>query len=323
MVIHGGVKENLLDFSISINPYIPAWSRAVFLKFPKTVCRYNYVEWIEDAFCNIYGTDAVVLAGITEALQILSFTLIDNASVVIPSPCYSEYERISSFKAKKIVKIPPIKGEMDLSSAFDTAKNLRKNGEKTVLIFANPSNPTGSYFRGITEDIEELISIGIIVIIDEAFIDFVKNSDKCINTGAIIMKSFTKSYGMPGIRIGYIKSKQFGKLFKAHRMPWAVGTSGYLFLEQILTDKGKFLTQSLHKIWNEYRRFEEIGLKTDCNFGCIKVSSANDAEKKLDRFGIHVRNCSSFGFYDKIRISIKTPEENDMLFDALRKASIL
>ncbi|GMT43942.1 MAG: aminotransferase [bacterium] len=321
MVIHGGTQNDSLDFSISVNPYQPVWSKNIFRKFPEMSLKYSYIEWIEEKFCRIYGEDSTILAGATEALQILSFTLMDNASVVIAEPCYGEYERIGSFKAKRVIKIAPESGELNLSAAFMTAKNLQENGDKTVLIFANPNNPTGRYFRGIAGDVKELTDIGVIVVIDEAFIDFVENPDDF--SDVVRIRSFTKSYGMPGIRVGYAKTDRFGKLFKTHRMPWASGASGFLFLEHLLTDNGKFLSESMLRIRNEYKRFEEIGMRTDCNFGCIDVADTDKAEKKLDELRIHVRNCSSFGLNNKIRVSIRTPEENDRLFDAIKKADIL
>ncbi len=321
MVIHGGTQNNLLDFSISVNPYQPAWSKDIFRKFPEMSLKYSYIEWIEEKFCKMYGEDSIILAGATEAFQILSFTLMDNASVVIAEPCYGEYERVGGFKTKRIIKIAPETGELNLSSAFTTARNLQKNGDKTVLIFANPNNPTGKYFRGIAGDIKELTDIGVVVVVDEAFINFVESPDDFSNV--IRIRSFTKSYGMPGIRTGYVKTDRFKKLFKAHRMPWATGASGFLFLERLLSDNGKFLSESMLRIRNEYKRFEEIGMRTDCNFGCINITDADEAEKKLDELHIHVRNCNSFGLNNKIRVSIRTPKENNKLFDAIKRADIL
>lgn len=317
MVVHGGARQNLLDFSVSINPYLPEWSKELFSKLPAASRKYSYIEWLEDSFRARYGNRSVILSGITEALQILSYTLMDNSTVVVPVPCYGEYERISGFKAKKIIKIAPKDGEIDIKRAFEKAKNLQKNGDKTVLIFANPNNPTGSYFRGIAGEIKELTDIGVVVIIDEAFIDFVKEPEDLLDTGALLMRSFTKSYGMPGIRIGYTIG--YEKLFRHYRMPWATGASGYLFVECLLSDNGKFLAQSKPRIWNEKTKFREIGMKTDCNFGCINVANADRAEERLKKFGIYVRNCSSFGFPDKIRVSIRTPKENDMLINAIKK----
>lgn len=321
MVIHGGAQNDLLDFSISVNPYQPAWSKDIFLKFPEMSLKYSYIEWIEEKFCKMYGEESIILAGATEAFQILSFTLMDNASVVIAEPCYGEYERVGSFKAKKVIKIAPEADELNLSSAFSAAKNLQKNGDKTVLIFANPNNPTGRYFRGIAGNIKELTDIGVVVVIDEAFIDFVESPDEF--SDVIRIRSFTKSYGMPGIRAGYVKTDRFKKLFKAHRMPWAAGASGFLFLKHLLADNGRFLSESMPRIRNEYKRFEEIGMRTDCNFGCINIADADEAEKKLDELRIHVRNCNSFGLNNKIRVSIRAPKENDQLFDAIKKADIL
>lgn len=319
MEFHGGTKNgNLLDFSISVNPYSPNWKHNLFKRCETIANRYLYVEWVEDEFRNKFGKHAIILAGATEAFQIIGLTLMDGANVVIPSPAYGEYERIASYRSKRIFKIPPKNEiELDLEMAFDVARKKSKD-EKTVLILGNPNNPTGKYLN-ITDDLTSLADDGVLVILDEAFIEFVGKKPTIAHPNIITVRSFTKSYGMPGIRVGYVVNEMFRSHFEKYRSPWAVGNCGYAFLEFLIEDDGSFLIQSVEHIHEESKRFEKFGIFTDANFGTLKVKNAHEIQQKLDYAGIHVRSCESFGLEDRIRMSIKTHEENDVLFEALEK----
>ncbi len=320
MEIHGGSeRDDIIDFSISVNPYTPVWKNELFELCKKSSRKYTYIEWLEEDFKSVFGNNAIVLAGATEALQIIGFIIMDGASVVIPTPSYGEYERVAKFRALSIVKVPPKDDlALDLESAFKIAEKLSKT-RKTVLIFGNPTNPTGSYASEQIKDwIYHLSCKGVIVIIDEAFIDFVKERYTIDNPRVIRLRTFTKSYGMPGIRVGYVLTEEFKKTFEDYRAPWAIGACGYAFLKYLLRDKGIFLKHSLPKIWKESERFKNIGVLTDANFGCLKVKNAKEIQALLDKNRIHVRSCESFGITDYVRISIRTPKENDKLFKLIQ-----
>ncbi len=324
MEFHGGAKdEKLIDFSISVNPYLPEWKDALFSKCAKFSTRYLYNEWIEDEFRKKFGQDATLLAGSTEAFQIIGLTLMNGANVVIPTPSYGEYERVANYMAKKVIKVLP-KNEinLDLDLAFEISKKFKKQGEKVVLIFGNPNNPTGN-FLNVKDEILKLAESGVIIILDEAFIDFLgKSVDNFSHPGLIKVRTFTKSYGMPGIRLGYALSDNFKSLFEKYRSPWAIGTCGYVLTEFILNDDETFLKESIGKIKCEYKKFEKSGIKTDVNFGILKVEDGDEFQRTLDKYGIHVRNCKSFGLANHVRLSIKKPEENDILFEALKKVNL-
>lgn len=324
MEIHGGSeRDNIIDFSISVNPYTPTWKDELFKLCEKMSYKYTYTEWIERDFQSLFGKNAVILAGATEALQIIGFTIMDGASVVIPSPSYGEYERVAKFRALKIVKIPPKNNfVLDLEGAFEIAERL-SNTNKTVLIFGNPTNPLGSYApKQVRDWIYEVSCKGVIVVIDEAFIDFVKEPYTIKAPGVVRLRTFTKSYGMPGIRVGYVLTDEFKETFERYRAPWAIGACGYAFLKLLLKDKGNFLKRSIPQIWEESKRFRSIGVFTDANFGCLKVENAIRFQNLLDAKRIHVRNCESFGMDDYVRISIRTPKENDKLFEAFQKMQL-
>ena len=321
MEIHGGSKnENLIDFSISVNPFTPGWIDAMFERCKSITRRYTYVEWIEDEFRQKFDRDAVIVAGATEAFQIIGFTLMREANVITPSPSYGEYERVASYNARQIHKIPPKNiVELDLEKIHKVATESVKNN-RTILILGNPNNPTGKYLH-LKDMVTDLANRGVIVIVDEAFVDFVDDSkrEKISHPNVIRLRTFTKSYGMPGIRVGYVISENFKGLFERYRSPWVIGGCGYAFLEFLLKDDGKFLKESTEIIRKEAKRFEKIGMRTDANFGILKFKDPKSFQKKLDVIGIHVRNCESFGLKDRIRISIRTPKENDKLFETLER----
>ncbi len=318
MELHGGTpRKDLLDFSISVNPYTPVWKEKMIFACDELLSRYNHIEWIEKDFKRVYGEDTVILAGATEAFQIIGFTFMDKADVVLPVPSYGELKRVAKFKSSKI---HTVKGS--LYNAFELSKKLALNGKKTVLIFSNPNNPSGLCAPKETKEwIEDIENIGVTVVVDEAFIDFVKNPVEICTPRTVRIRSFTKSYGMPGIRIGYVKTEEERYLhtFLKYRAPWAMGACGYAFVKHLIEDKGKHLKNTMPLIWKERERFLMIGMKTDANFGMIKVENAKKFQEKLDTLGIHVRNCESFGLKRIIRISIRTKEENDKLFEALQK----
>ena len=314
MEFHGGTpREDLLDFSISVNPYIPKWAEKMFEECRRLSPKYSHIDWLDEIFSEVYGKDAVILAGATEAFQIIGFTLMNEAEVVIPFPSYGEFKRVASFRAIKIHT------GLDLFDSFKLSKKISISGKKVILIFSSPNNPTGLCVpKETAEWIEEAEEAGVTVVVDEAFGDFVEEPVEICTSKTIKIRSFTKSYGMPGIRVGYVKSS-FSKLFRKYRAPWAIGACGYTFVGYLIKDGGKFLQKTMPSIWKERKRFKAFGMKTDANFGMIEVGNAMTFQRKLDDLGIHVRSCESFGISSAVRLSVRTKDENDRLFQALEK----
>ncbi len=321
MEFHGGIDADwLIDFSISVNPYTPDWKDNLFDECRRRAVKYNHVKWVEDEFRLRFGEDVAIVAGATEAFQIIGFTIMKDADVVIPLPSYGEFERVASFCSANVHRVWTLASFED---AFWVAERLAKLRKRVVIIFSNPNNPTG---RVVPEEsgewIRKLESMGVTVIVDEAFRDFVRGYKDIGTPRTIKVRSFTKSYGIPGIRVGYVKTEKY-ELFKRYRAPWGIGACGFLFLRYLLRDDGTFLKRSLPLVWKERKRFVDLGMKTDANFGVIRVENATKIQKKLDSLGVHVRDCSSFGLPNMIRVSVRKKEENDRLFSALRELGIL
>ncbi|MEN3043220.1 MAG: aminotransferase class I/II-fold pyridoxal phosphate-dependent enzyme, partial [Fervidobacterium sp.] len=218
--MHGGVKdENTIDFSISVNTFVPDFIKAGFGNVLKYETRYTYVEWIEKDFKNLFGEDCTIVAGATEALQIIGWTIMKDACVLIPLPNYTEYEKIAKFSSSYVKTVRILEdGRLNMDCLLQSVEKELKKPEKIVIVLGNPNNPTGIYqdLNGFLKDLQ-YYSEKITVIVDEAFVDFVPNEflrhiDLDIFENVIILRTFTKILGIPGVRIGYVKTRKYKNL---------------------------------------------------------------------------------------------------------------
>ncbi len=308
---HGGDIENsgYIDFSISINPYQPEWINEVFKEGKKKSTEYTYYDELEDQLADLVGEELAITAGATEAIYLTGILLsMKDRKVILPEPAYSEYERVARMFGGKIVKC------QTLEEMVEEIENERDS----VVFFCNPNNPDGKYYpperlKPLIDAVEDTESV---LVLDEAFMDFVKGYSSPESDRIIKLRTFTKSYGVPGIRVGYVTG--FPEEFRRVRMPWSIGSVGGAFLEKVIDDEFEFLSKTIPNIWEEKDRMEkELGVSSDANFFLMKAGN-----KKIDRLkseGIIVRDCASMGLNGYIRFSVRRPEENSRLIELLKE----
>lgn len=305
---HGGSREEgLLDFSASLNPYTPPWLDEMFKRAKELSSRYPYWEKLEEELSNLIGESITITAGITEALYLLGILAMrEKRRVIIPRHTYEEYERISRIFNAEVIKGP------------NDPKKLAELVEKgSIVFFCNPNNPDGRYYspRELKPLIDAVEDKEALLLLDEAFIDFVKNAKSPEGGNILKLRTFTKSYGLPGIRVGYVIG--FEEAFKSVRMPWSIGSLGYAFLEFIIKDESRFLKETMPLIWKEKERMEKaLDVKSDANYFIKNVGDAKTFAESLKKKGILVRDCSSFGLPEYVRFSVRKKEENEKLIEA-------
>ncbi|WP_126993311.1 aminotransferase class I/II-fold pyridoxal phosphate-dependent enzyme [Thermosipho globiformans] len=317
--VHGGIKdETFLDFSISVNPIKIDWFDDVIRK--EDIFRYTYVDWIEDKFQKIFGK-SVIVAGATEAFHIIGYHILNDACVIIPRPNYSEYFKVAQFSAKEI-KTPWyfVSKDLDLNVIEREIKLASKKFKKIVLILGNPNNPTGIY-----KDLEEFFKLNqnIDIVLDEAFIDFVENpKDYEKFDNVLLNRTFTKFFGIPGIRVGYVKTKKYQEIFKKYRMSWAIGGMGYTFLNTLLKNIDTvniFKNRTISFIKEQKEKFKDfIYTKSDTNYFLVDVSDIDNFLNFCHSRKIHVRDARNFGL-NLVRIGLKDKKSNEKLLNTLRK----
>lgn len=316
---HGGgarrKEEGLIDFSASLNPYPPEWLDEMFERAREISGHYPYYEELEEGLAELVGEPITVTAGITEALYLLGIlALRGGRRVIVPAHTYGEYERIARiFGGARVNKGGPNDPEGGLSQLVEKG---------SVVFFCNPNNPDGRFYR--ERDLKPLLDAvedkNALLVLDEAFIDFVEKPESPESENVVKLRTFTKSYGLPGIRVGYVAG--FPEAFRSVRMPWAIGSTGVAFLEFLLEDRFHHLKRTMPLIWMEKRRIEKaLGVKSDANFFIKYVGDAKKTVEELKRKGMLVRDCTSFGLPQYVRFSVRKPEENDALVRALLEIS--
>ncbi|GAB4317659.1 MULTISPECIES: aminotransferase class I/II-fold pyridoxal phosphate-dependent enzyme [Pseudothermotoga] len=333
-IFHGGInREEFTDFSISVNPIKPPFFEKLFSNKLVEYCgKYTYIEQLEEKFAKRYGENTVILAGATEALQIIGFTLMEDSEVIIPIPSYGEYARIASFKAHRIhfVDILDYKNrKLDYSILENYIKDLkRKNrsGKNTVIILGNPNNPTGYYEKNIASFVDRNIDERTTLVIDEAFVDFIPEKDRVDLSdfeNTILIRTFTKFYSIPGIRAGYVKSKNFKSLFESYRSPWAVGAMGYLFLETLLREDiyalNRFEKNTVEYTERERKKFEDFTyFISNTNYFVAEIGDVEKFLQILHHNKMHVRTMYDFKMPKFVRIGLKDEQSNEKLLNLLR-----
>ena len=307
---HGGAREEgLLDFSASLNPYPPEWLDEMFERAMEISNRYPYYEKLEEELAELVGEPLTVTAGITETLYLLGILALRGRKVVIPRHTYGEYERVARIFGARVIKGPN-----------EPAKLAELVDRDSVVFFCNPNNPDGRFYR--VKELKLLLDAvedkGGLLVLDEAFIDFVKNAESPEGDNIVKLRTFTKSYGLPGIRVGYVLG--FEDAFRSVRMPWSIGSTGVAFLEFLLEDGFEHLRKTMPLIWGEKERLEKaLGVKSDANFFIKRVGNPREFVEALKKHGILVRDCTSFGLPKYIRFSVRKPEENSVLIRAFKE----
>jgi len=208
------------------------------------------------------------------------------------------------------------------------------NSDTRIVFIANPNNPTGTYLRdGELQDFVQGLPEHIVCVLDEAYYEYVQQQDypdslswlsDCPNL--IVTRTFSKAYGLAGLRIGYsISSREMADLLNRVRQPFNNNALALVAAEAALQDT-RHLQHTL-EVNNAGMRqlmqgFTELGLEWIPSVGnFISVDLRRPAEpvyQSLLRRGVIVRPVANYQLPRHLRISIGTQQENRFFLDALR-----
>lgn len=268
--------------------------------------------------------------GSDEVLKLLAEAYLEPGDeTIMPSPSFSEYEFVTRIMGGK-VKLAPLKPDF----SYDLEKVLAMVTGRTRFIFVcSPNNPTGSIVR--RREMDEFIRKlpeGIIVVIDEAYAEYVTAPDypeslEYVRQGApvIVLRTFSKIYGLAGLRIGYgaAPAELIADLGRV-REPFNVNYAAQVAALAALDDE-EHLRRSIDLVKESRirvaRGLEEIGLEpvpSQANF--FFIDTGFDTRRVFDlllRRGVIVRSGDIFGFPTYIRVNFGLPEENARFLTAL------
>lgn len=336
---------SMLDYCYLVNPFFPPKSLVEEMKanFESLLGSYPSGDKQESLLAGkIFGINSEYVAvGNGAAELIAGYADFINGKVVVPYPTFNEYpERFGDDRTIWL------KTDNNFSYTLDDVLDcVEKNDAKSVLLI-NPENPSGHFF---TESevfilLDKLKEKNVNLIFDESFIDFAEKEiryslikDEILEQypNLIVIKSISKSYGVPGIRLGVLASsnKDFVYKITRHTSIWNINSYGENFL-QIFDKYKKFYSIGCDKIAEERNRFTNL-LKefswlevypSQANYVLCKIidkiSSEDLAIKLLDEYNIFIKDLSSKKGFENgqyIRLAVRNTEDNDKLIAALKE----
>lgn len=243
--------------------------------------------------------------------------------VMMPAPSFLLYRLVVQWMGGKPVSVP-LKGlDIDLKKMAATVTPRTK-----VIFLTNPNNPTGTVIA--KSDFERFLSEippQTVVVLDEAYIEFNRNPstpkgfDYLGSKGphVIVLKTFSKAYGLAGLRIGYgVMDPSIASYLNRVRQPFNTGSLSQAAALAALDDD-QFLSRTREVIWNGlqylYSEVEKMGLRyvpSQANFFLIEVpcEAKRVFEAMLCR-GVIIRSMASYGMDCHIRVNAGLPEENE------------
>jgi len=331
----GITPESILDFSVCTNPFMPPQvikelpiGSAAIEQYPDSEA--TELKRILSQKLSISPDTILVGSGSTELIRLIALAYFRHGdSILIWEPTYGEYEVASKIAGAKTIK-QWIKAEDGFALQTKKAVDVIKQYQPRAVFICNPNNPTGKYLS--YQEIEMVLDAmdDGLLILDEAYIAFVEtgwSSVDLISRGNIIaVRSMTKDYGLTGLRLGYtIASQEITDSLRRVCPPWNVNAiaqkAGAMVLESddyLERTKGK-IKEAKHYLTGELSRLGFQPLPSDTHYFLVKVGNAGLFRNALLKHGIQVRDCTSFGLPEYIRISTRTLPECKRLIAAIRE----
>lgn len=335
----------IIDFCYLVNPYFPPQKLIDEIKanFEKIMTQYPSGMQVNSLLAaknfSVHRENILVGNGAAELIKSLMQFLSGKIGMVRPT--FEEYPNRYD-KKEQIVFVP--QNENFSYSAEDVMTYF---GEKDIdnLLIINPDNPSGNYIS--KEELLCLISWakdkGIRIVIDESFVDFADEDGSSLieqnilnaNPHLCVVKSISKSYGVPGLRLGVLASgdEELIMNIKQDVAIWNINSFAEFYM-QIEEKYVKDYKLSLNEIRAERKRFMGLlsqinglrGIPSQANYVMIEVvngmSSDELARKLLIKHNLFIKNLSEKIDKDNrqyIRIAVRDKADNDKLISALRE----
>jgi len=338
--------EEIIDFSASINPLGLSKkaekklrdSLSAVLHYPDPQC-----SALTQALAQFHGLpeDQILPgAGSTQFIYAIPRVLKISRALVV-TPAFSEYETAlerSSVGGKCSIHYFETREEDGFELSVESLLFALTQGYD-ALYLCNPNNPTGILTE--KEDLRKILAQTerekVWFILDEAFIDLVEEESLRREAGTssrlILLRSLTKFFALPGLRVGYMISNQkVIHKFSRNKEPWTVNTLAQIAAVESLRDE-RYITRTKNFIHQERDRLIHglrsipgfVPYPSAANYLLVQLHpslnlSAAELREKLIPHGILIRDCNSFHHIGPyfFRIAVRSRRENNALLKALR-----
>jgi histidinol-phosphate aminotransferase len=269
--------------------------------------------------------------GSNEIIEFVAHALLGpGVNIVVSQYCFAIYPIVAKMSGADVVTVPA------KNYGHDLAAMLRAVDANTRIVFvANPNNPTGTLAPR-----EELIQFvndipdDVLLVMDEAYIEFLEDPVDLvplIRLGArknlMLMRTFSKIYGLAGVRLGYgIADTQLVSALEKIRQPFNANLLAQTAaLAALDDDEHVRKTRANNFAGLEFfaKAFRDLKLEyvpSFANFVLVRVGDGQKVFEAMQRLGVITRPMGGYHLPEWIRISIGTRAENERCLEALKKA---
>ena len=329
------------DFCYLVNPYFPPQKLLNEIKanFETLISEYPSGMRVNSLVAaknfNVHEENIIVGNGAAELIKSLMAQFTGKTGFIRPT--FEEYPH--RYDTSDSVSLVP--ENKDYSYTADDVMNFFEGSGVSQIVIVNPDNPSGNYIpkKDLLRLIEWTKGKGMKLVIDESFVDFADEEDSTLidldllaaNTHLYVMKSISKSYGVPGLRLGVLASGDVDTIahMKKDVAIWNINSFAEFYM-QIEEKYKKYYAEALVKIRAERARFvSELskinGIRVIPSQANFIMAELTDVEPKellkalLFKHQLLIKDLSSKTGGKYIRIAVRNTEDNDMLVAALKE----
>lgn len=334
--------QQVLDFSANLNPIGPPnWLKDALQESYQSITRYPDPSYSQTtaAVAQFEGIDQeniLLTNGGAEAIFLVA-KYFEKGKACIVHPTFLEYERACRHYH---IEVEDLFYELENGFTLPMSLIIEKLNKTDVLFLCRPNNPTGTVIA--EQDIKQLLEAAketnTYIVVDEAFVDFLPAAIPSLSgwlacyPNLILLRSLTKMYTIPGLRIGYMMANpNIISILKNEQIPWSINSLVDAIVPKLLADKN-FVNQTkawLHEqsayIHKTLPDMEFSLTPSQVNFYLLRDHKRPNETDKLFTFllrrGIVTRHTHNFkGLHgDYLRLAIRSKEENKQLVTMLQK----
>lgn len=329
-----------IDFSANINPLgLPAGvKRAVqvalknCINYPDPFCR--ELREATANFLNVSEQNVFFGNGAADVLFRLALALKPNKALLL-APTFADYE-----KALRSVDCKINYYDLLERREFKVQKSILRSitHNTDLVVICNPNNPTGQITNRklLLEILNKCVEVNAKLLIDECFMDFVEK-DKSFSMrdlleaypNLIILKAFTKTFAMPGIRLGYCLTAdrellqrlyQCGQDWSVSVLAQAAGVAA-LSEKEYLHETGMLIQEERQYLIRQLQLLGATVYGSEANYIFFKMEKPKELTALLKEQGFLIRSCANYKNLDEnyYRIAVKTRVLNRSLIKAIKE----
>ncbi|GER99803.1 aminotransferase [Acrocarpospora corrugata] len=333
------VAPGLVDLAVNVRQGAPpGWLGDVVREAVGDLSAYPDGDRARAAVAGRHGRDAdevLLTAGAAEAFVLLARVLRPRRAVVV-HPQFTEPEAALLAAGHRVERVV-------LSGAFTLDPGLVPEDADLVMV-GNPTNPTSVLHSG--ESLRSLVRPGRTLVVDEAFADCVPGEPESLASlslpGLVVIRSLTKTWGLAGLRVGYVlaDAPTIARLAEAQPL-WAVSTPALAAAEACMSSRAHAETETWARQMAVEREYLVAGLRAlgahvvpdpQASFVCVRLPAGRDSSAgsvgserplhvrlALRAKGFAVRRGDTFPGLgeDWIRVAVRDPGTSDAFLEAL------